>query len=94
MSADPKSKPLRVAIERGQLVISIGVDTLAFAFEHSNSGAGSKVTNPLKFAEDVLAELLREEENGATLVHDLLDEACVTTCQQGSEWIADRDDDE
>lgn len=90
-----KNQRIKVEYKRGKLVISIGVSTLAFAFENSefakpyNEKARSftpvlKVNNPYTFAEDVIRELTKESENGTTRVHLLLDAACEAAADNGS----------
>lgn len=47
------------------------------------------VTDAAKFADDVRVALLEEEEDGASLLTDLLDRACEKAIGDGSEhWIA------
>jgi hypothetical protein len=77
-------QPLREEIDNGRLVISIGVDTLAFA---DKERTGYRVINPTLFAEDVVRALTVEEEDGATLVTKLLDDAMQAACDDGSLWI-------
>ncbi len=82
----------------GRLVISIGVETLAFAFDHSEfaqphddeSGEfvqAFKVTSPVMFARAVARELEREQEDGTTPVHLLLDAACAGAVEDGCEGV-------
>lgn len=81
-------KDLKVRIEKGQLIISIGIDTLAFAFDNGEYAYELfKVSNIKGFAKDVLYELLREEEDGTTPVHRLLDEVCNEAAEQGSRYV-------
>ncbi len=90
--------PLAVDIQDDKLVISIGIDTLVhaaencpqfFALKYEELGSAQyppyvKVTNKKEFISDVIRELKDEEENGATLVHDLLDSIFVSTYDNGS----------
>lgn len=90
-----KDSPLKVEIIDGLLSITIGVDTLAFAINNDGKTyEGFNVTNAVKFAEDVLHELEREEEDGTTVVHEMLDEAAFAAACNGSEWTEDRLDNE
>jgi hypothetical protein len=87
----PADAPLSARIENDQLVISIGVSTLAFAAHSSPEGymAGSKIVNPLGFAKDVLAELTDESETGMTTITQMLDQGCEAAADQGSEHVAE-----
>lgn len=86
---EPKNQPLRAEIEGGRLVMSIGIDTLAFAFEHDPKreqvrGHDCKVIDSAQFAADVLRALEREEEDGSTLLNKMIDAACEDALDDGS----------
>ena len=81
-------QPLFVGVEDGQLVIRIGVDTLAYAFEVGEENnpyddeamdfvRSWKVTDKLKFAKGVANHLCDEEEDGSTPLTDILDKAYI-----------------
>lgn len=100
-----KSERLQVSVEDNELVIRIGVDTLAFAFEHSdynykwNDDLNAfvkelQVERPGEFALDVLQELVREAEDGSTILTRLLDEACIKAVENGSTAMSDGDEGE
>lgn len=89
---------LDVRVIDGRLVISVGVETLAFAFEKSEyvnkydetRGAYEptlRVINPAVFAEAVVRILAEEEEDGSTPVHFLLDKSCAAAVENGCEGI-------
>jgi hypothetical protein len=97
-------KPLRgrkvglsVAVADGELVIRIGVATLAEGYEHAAHGQPydvarndfrqAKVTGPVTFAREVCRQLEREEEDGATLLSDMLDKACARAVEDGAEGV-------
>lgn len=89
-----KDQPLVCYVERDQLVIRIGVDTLAFAykerrdFEAEDAGRlTTKITNALGFAQDVAHELTDENELGATALTGLLDDAIDRAIENGSEFV-------
>lgn len=93
-----RDKPLTITIEQEQLVIRIGISTLAFAFDHSEENnpwndekndfvRSFKVTNKKEFANDVLITLREEKEDGSTLLTDLLDKACNTAVENGSRGV-------
>lgn len=95
-SNNPVDLPLQVAIEDEQLVIRIGIGTLAFAAEycaefysediHQGSiGPYVRVTNREALARDVVRALTSEEEDGTTPLHLLFDQAFVDARDDGSE---------
>ena len=87
-SKTPAGLPLTIGVEGDQLVIRIGVDTLAFCFEigEDNQPFDEKandfrrswrVTDKHKFAKGVANGLRNEEEDGSTPVTKILDAACI-----------------
>lgn len=94
---DPDDEPLKVEVIGGRLVISIGVRCLAHAIEFApaltryNESADEfehpKVTDPLAFAHEIDAELSKEEEDGTTVVHRMLDKAAQSAIENGAEGI-------
>lgn len=93
-------QPLSALIEKEVLVISIGVKTLAAATENCSAlerfyefgpkmgqFEGPKVFDPALFAAAVLDELEREEEDGTTPVHVLLDAAAEAAIQNGADGV-------
>lgn len=95
---------LDVEIVDGELRIRIGVQTLAFAAENPpgrglwDDGQQVSVLNADEWAEDVRRKLLRDEEDGTTELHLLLDSAMRQACENGSAAVsvtdADTDPDE
>ena len=82
---DNKELPLSMEIKDGQLVISIGINTLAFA-----TGVyitDFKIINNEGFAKDILNELDAEEEDGSTMVHRMFDTAANNAIENGSEAV-------
>ena len=90
-------QPLSVKVENDQLVIRIGIDTLAEAAEFEGREpfwqydeiAGDfvqywKIIDNKGWAEDVVHALKEESEDGSTFVTDLLDKACEEALDQGS----------
>ena len=84
----PAGLPLTVGVEGDQLVIRIGVDTLAFCFEIGEDNqpyyeeAGDyrreyKVIDKHKFAKGVVDGLRDEEEDGSTPLTRILDTAFI-----------------
>lgn len=87
-SKTPAGLPLTVGVEGDQLVIRIGVDTLAFCFEIGDDNQPYdekatdyrrefKVTDRHKFAKGVADGLCDEEEDGSTPLTKILDEAFI-----------------
>ena len=90
-----RKAPLKVVANINELTISIGLDTLAFAFEQSicNNVFDTKlrtvlkrwkIINPAQFGKDVAYELNNEDGAGDTLVTDLLDAVCERAVENGS----------
>jgi hypothetical protein len=95
--------PLRAHVANGQLVISIGIDTLTWAFHHGESNnpfddESNKflqqltIKNPLVFAEDVCLAMNDEAEDGSTPLTRFLDKMMESAVEQGSLGIADPED--
>lgn len=87
--------PLKVAIEGEELVVRIGLDTLAFSAEHCprlfdydkhvNTGPPyCKVVDKAELARDVMRAFLDEEEDGSTPLSDCFDDAIVAAMDDGS----------
>lgn len=90
--------PLTVKVKDKELVICIGIGTLKFAVEHMNSCNPYDeklqdhkqlwiITEPIQFAEDVVFALSDEREDGSTKLTDLIDAACLTAIENGSEAV-------
>lgn len=87
-SKTPAGLPLTVGVEEDQLVIRIGVDTLAFCFEVGDENQpfdeeandyrrAFKVIDKHKFAKGVAYGLQDEEEDGSTPLTKILDDAFI-----------------
>ena len=80
-------------IAGGKLVISIGIDALAVAvegnplLEEGEDFDGPKVTNPDRFASELLGALRDEDEEGANAIHRVLDQASLAAVENGAEGI-------
>jgi hypothetical protein len=89
--------PLKASIEGSNLVIRIGISTLAFADMEAQKNAPenfgktklSKITNEGGFAKDVIHELLSENEIGESMLTDLLDKATSEARNNGSMHVED-----
>jgi hypothetical protein len=95
MPKEPKDTPLQVGIEGDELVIRIGIETLAFCAAHQPdfNDAGLyecpylKIDDVRGFAKDVVRGLLNEEEDGSTTISRCIDEACLYAVEDGSEFV-------
>lgn len=97
--------PLRAVLENDRLCVSIGVKTLAFAFENSEENnpyyedfcdtkRQFSICDPLQFAKDVCNELNREYKDGSTPLTQLLDSMMGSVAEQGSEGVTDPDEED
>lgn len=95
--------PLTVDIEEDEIVIRIGIGTLAWAFDHmedNNPWSDDKrdfvqrwkVSDQLEFAKDVVGELTNEEEDGSHPLNVLLDQVSTAAADQGSLGIEENTD--
>lgn len=89
-------------VESGRLVISIGLNTLAFCAEHSpdvenafmrDEGTDEydrsrfKVTERDVFAKEIVSALLSEEEDGSTPLTNLIDKATMDAIEDGCQGV-------
>lgn len=95
--------PLTVDIENDEIVIRIGIGTVAWAFDHmeeNNPWSDAKrdfvqtwkVSDPTEFAKDVVGELTNEEEDGSHPLSRLLDQVSTAAADQGSLGIEENTD--
>ena len=87
-----RDAPLRCVIEDNQLVIRIGVATLVYAVnvglnDEYPEGQEPQVTDEDVFAAAILEQLEREDDEGTTCVHILLDEAAKAAIEDGCEGV-------
>lgn len=86
--------PLTVDIVNDELVIRIGIGTLAYAFDHMEENnpyddnlrdfkQSWKVSDPMEFAKDVVGALVDEEEDGSHPLNRLLDQVCTAAADNG-----------
>lgn len=89
------SDQIRICAQDGDLVIRIPIGTMIYAFENDQSNEGwdgnqhvpPKVMNRDGFVADVLRQLGREEEDGTTPVHRMMDKAMLDAVEDGSEHV-------
>lgn len=90
---NPKDKPLDACIRNGVLTISIGIDTLAFAYSENfhNTFPDTKIevnfVDKFGFAKDVIHEMTYEDEAGNSPLTKFLDEMMDEAINQGSTGI-------
>ena len=100
MPTDPRvahhyGAPLEVKVERGALVVHIGIETLAHAVTYSDwanpydEATGDylrsfAIVDAPQFASDVAHEMLREREDGSSPLSDFLDKMSEEAIDQGS----------
>lgn len=85
-------QPLKVGIEAGRLVISIGVTTLGEALVGPMSplkrdAPHAKITDSAAFAKEVVNALTAESEDGTTMVHTLLDGVASEFLENGADGV-------
>jgi hypothetical protein len=97
--------PLLVDVKRGQLVIRIGVNTLAGAFVFSSNNnpydekKGDyvqvlKVIDAKEFAVDITGAMESQEEDGSSPLSDFLDEMFEAAVNNGSMGVDEVKNDE
>ncbi len=70
-----KDSPLSVKITNDQLIISIGINTLAFASAWENGGPvkNPEIEDAQKWAEAIVAEMERDEQEKTIPINGFLD---------------------
>lgn len=86
--------PLQCKFEKGRIVIEIGDEVLAHAtdinpdlYDDENDRGLYRVTNYEVFAKELVSCLNEEDEEGATRVTRMLDEAIYYAIDQGAEGV-------
>jgi hypothetical protein len=90
-----KDQGLIVEVKDEKLVISIGKNILGFACTVGNPSwpENFKITDIDEFIKEVKNELEREEEDGTTLIHRMLDKAACEVLEQGGLGVEETEDD-
>ena len=83
-----EENPLRANIEDGELVIRVGINLLD-GHDYHNSIPALKFDDRIEWVNDVISELFREEEDGATPLGDLIDNAMEMALDDGSAGVAE-----
>lgn len=89
-TGSPSEAPLKVKIKDGQLVVSIGINTLAWAAQPENEGPleGWRITagRESEWADDVAREMMRDDGGWGSQpkVGEWIDTMMVAASQRGS----------
>lgn len=80
---------LDTKVENGRLVISIGVNLLAWAIQLNEQEwpEDLHISNPDKFARRMAQYLLFDEEDGSTELHRCFDKTALLMAESGEEEI-------
>ena len=90
-AAGSDKEPLMCEVTGGRLVMSIGIDTLAWASTKRNGGTlpyRFRVVNKREFAADVGRAITHENEIGDTMLNRMLDEAIQKAADNGSTGLS------
>lgn len=89
-----KYQKLDVEVKNNRLIISIGVDTLAFAANCSDyfKQARVKKSNQESFAKEVVNFMIKENEVGESLLTRFLDKCFERAVGSGAESITYKDE--
>jgi hypothetical protein len=69
-----KNEPLKIGVINGELIISVGVDTLAYAVENESAWIGYQIMNTEGFAKNILQVIIKQN-NGQSLITDMFNSA-------------------
>lgn len=101
--SERRSQRRHAIIEDGQLVIKIGIDTLAFAFENREENLPwddeklnyiqkYRVVDKDQFAKDVRDSMMDEREDGSTPLTDFLDKLYSKAIDDGNLGVDEVDE--
>jgi hypothetical protein len=79
-----KHRFAEAVIERGVIVIRLPIKSLPMAVQYGPEAEGTRVTNSLSFAKDVVTCLNSGDELGTTPIHRMFDAAFVQAIEDGS----------
>ena len=85
----PTNSSLSVKVVGDQLVISIGVSTLAYALQTGPQPLGATIKNPNGFARDIATDLERDEDFDGhnSRISALLEKCAANAIEWGSEHV-------
>lgn len=91
---DRTQESLSIAVEGDHLVIRIGVDCLCNITEMSDTwpardedGTACKILDRKQFLLELVKELERDDEQGATAIHLAFDQAALGVMESGSDTV-------
>ena len=92
--------PLTIGIECDNLVIRIGIETLAFAVENcpdpffwdEEARPRVKVFDRTVWAHEFIRQLTHEEEDGSTPLDRLFDQMAIAAIEDGAQGVHVRED--
>jgi hypothetical protein len=94
MNVEAAQEALSIGIEGDHLVIRIGVDCLCNITEMSDTwpaknedGEPCKIIDRQQFLKELVGELERDDEHGATSIHLAFDQAALGVMESGSEAV-------
>ena len=94
MNVQPAQEALSIGIEGDHLVIRIGVDCLCNITEMADTwparnedGEPCKILDRAQFLKELVGELERDDEQGATSIHLAFDQAALGVMESGSEAV-------
>ncbi|WP_286974969.1 hypothetical protein [Pseudomonas sp.] len=94
MNAEPAQDALTISVEGDHLVIRIGVDHLCDITEMADTwpaknedGDPCKIIDRVQFIKDLVGELERDDDQGATSIHLAFDQAALGVAEGGSEAV-------
>lgn len=102
MTTVKREQPLHGNVEGEQLVLRIGIETLAFCAEHCDEFYDDvhapyppylKVLSREQWSQDVLRAMFAEREDGSSLATDFFDAAFSRAYDDGSEAVYPSDED-
>ncbi len=83
-------------VEGSEIVIRIPVEHLShwlemaqFNIADDGESSISTVTDPFKFAEELVGEFTREEEDGTTPIHLMIDKAMEEAIENGCDGVGE-----
>jgi hypothetical protein len=93
-------QPLSASVEGQELVIRLGINTLAWVFDHDTENnpfvedkeiwiQTDKIIDAREFAKDVSHEMNDEREDGSSPLTDFLEKMCRAAAENGSLGIAE-----
>jgi hypothetical protein len=89
-----EGQALTVEVAGGQLVITVGIETLATACASAPGLDSPTIVDAAAFADEVRHELTKEEEDGTTPLHSFLDAIFETAVYNGASGVICPGDDE